>query len=53
MANTHAHSIENKSYIKAMREIRRSNAAGLHADKRTRRARTRSASLTRAMRDYN
>lgn len=53
MASTSKHSFENKKYIEAMRELRRSNAAGTHADKRTRRARTRSASLNRALRDYN
>lgn len=32
---------ENKGYIEGMRKIRRSNAAGTHADKRFRRKRTR------------
>lgn len=42
---------ENKPYIEAMREIRRSNKAGTHADKRTKRARTRKASKDKAIRD--
>ena len=42
---------ENKPYIEAMREIRRSNKAGTHADKRTKRARTRKANLDKAIRD--
>lgn len=32
---------ENKGYIEAMREKRRSNASGTHADRRYRRKRTR------------
>jgi hypothetical protein len=42
---------ENKPYIEAMREIRRSNKAGTHADKRTKRARTRKAQIERALRE--
>jgi hypothetical protein len=42
---------ENKPYIEAMREIRRSNKAGTHADKRTKRARTRKAKLDKALRE--
>jgi hypothetical protein len=42
---------ENKPYIEAMREIRRSNKAGTHADKRTKRARTRKTKLDKAIKD--
>ena len=42
---------ENKPYIEAMREIRRSNKAGTHADKRNKRARTRKASKDKAIRE--
>jgi hypothetical protein len=42
---------ENKPYIEAMREIRRSNKAGTHADKRTKRARTRKAQVDKAVRE--
>ena len=35
---------ENKPYIEAMRELRRSNASSPHEDSRTKRARTRKAS---------
>ena len=42
---------ENKPYIEAMREIRRSNKAGTHADRRAKRARTRKAKLDKAIRD--
>jgi hypothetical protein len=41
--------IANPAYALAMVELRRSGASGTHADKRTRRARTRSASLRRAI----
>ena len=41
--------IENKPYIEAMREIRKSNASGTHADKREKRARTRKAKLDKAI----
>jgi len=40
---------ENKPYIEAMREIRRSNKAGTHQDKRNKRCRTRSAQLRKAI----
>ena len=40
---------ENKPYIEAMREIRRSNKAGTHADKREKRCRTRMAKLKQAI----
>ena len=42
---------ENKPYIEAMREIRRSNKAGTHADKRDKRARTRKAKLDKVLRE--
>lgn len=37
--------------LRARQELRRSGAAGKHADKRSRRARTRNAAKTRALRD--
>lgn len=45
--------IENKPYIEAMRELRRSNASGTHADKRDKRTRTRKAKLDKALREEN
>lgn len=42
---------ENPEYIKAMRQIRRSNAAGTHQDKRSRRKRTRKAGKDASIRD--
>lgn len=42
-------STENKNYIKAMREIRRSNAAGTH-DNRPHRQRTRASELEAELR---
>jgi hypothetical protein len=42
---------ENKAYIEAMREIRRSNKAGTHADKREKRSRTRKAKLEKVLRE--
>jgi hypothetical protein len=42
---------ENKPYIEAMRDIRRSNKAGTHADKREKRARTRKAKLDKAIKE--
>ncbi|WP_159600862.1 hypothetical protein [Agromyces humi] len=42
----------NPEYAQAMRELRRSSAAGSHADKRSKRARTRSAAKSRAVSDY-
>jgi len=44
--------IANPAYALAIAELRRSNASGTHADKRTRRARTRSASKRRALGEY-
>lgn len=41
----------NPEYAEGMRQIRRSNASGTHADKRTRRARTRNALLRKLLRD--
>lgn len=41
--------VENKGYISAMREIRRSSAAGTHEDKRTKRSRSRSDSKRKAI----
>lgn len=43
--------IANASYIAGMREIRKSNASGTHADRRDKRARTRQASLRRALKE--
>lgn len=43
--------IENKQYIEAMRELRRSNAATTHQDKREKRARTRKAKNEKAIRE--
>lgn len=45
------HGVANPLMAAAMRGLRASNAAGTHADRRTRRARTRSASLRAALRD--
>lgn len=42
----------NKALALAMVEKRRSNAAGKHADKRDKRARTRDAQKRRAMKDW-
>lgn len=39
----------NPEMAKAMREKRSSNAAGIHADKRTKRVRTRSAMLRKLL----
>ena len=39
-------------YVQAMLGLRSSNAAGKHADKRTKRARTRAAQTTRALKDW-
>jgi hypothetical protein len=41
----------NPEYIKAMREIRRSNAAGAHGDRRTKRNRDRSAKNRNAIKE--
>lgn len=43
--------IENKAYIEGMRELRKSNAAGTHLDKRNKRARTRLDSRTKAIQE--
>lgn len=45
------HTVENKAYIEGMREIRKSNKAGTHADRRYRRARTRQAQKKIAMKE--
>lgn len=42
----------NPARAQAMVEKRRSNAAGKHADKRTKRVRTRSAAKARAMKEW-
>lgn len=44
--------VSNTGYIAGMREIRRSNASGFHADKRYKRRRTRSAAVRAAIKDY-
>lgn len=41
----------NTAYIEGMRELRRSNAAGTHADRRAKRLRTRSARDNNAIND--
>lgn len=46
----HVAGVANPEMAAAMRGLRSSNAAGTHADKRTRRARTRSAALRAALR---
>jgi len=43
--------IENKPYIEAMREIRKSNASGTH-DNRPNRERTRSTAKNKAIREF-
>lgn len=43
---------ENKAYITAMRELRKSNAATTH-DNRPNRLRTRKAIITNAIKEYN
>lgn len=45
------HGVANPLMAAALRGLRSSGAAGAHADRRTRRARTRSASLRAALRD--
>jgi len=42
---------ENPEYIAAMRNIRRSNAAGTHEDRRTRRNRSRAERKRNAIKD--
>lgn len=44
--------VANPAYASAMRELRRSGAAGLHLDKRDKRARTRDAQKKRALREF-
>jgi hypothetical protein len=41
----------NPEYAKAMAELRRSGAAGIHQDKRDKRVRTRKAKLDKALRE--
>lgn len=41
--------VPNPEYARAMAELRRSNASGTHADKRTKRQRTRSSAKRRAI----
>jgi hypothetical protein len=43
--------IENPKYAREIAELRRSNAAGTHEDKRTKRTRTRSSSEAKAIKD--
>jgi hypothetical protein len=43
----------NPAYAEGMRQIRSSGAAGTHEDRRTRRARTRAASVERDLRDQD
>jgi hypothetical protein len=43
--------IENPKYAREMAELRRSNAAGEHEDKRTKRTRTRDAAERKAILD--
>lgn len=44
--------LENPAYARQMAELRRSHAAGVHNDKRTRRARTRNAALRQCLREF-
>lgn len=41
--------IENPKYAREIAELRRSNAAGTHEDKRTKRSRTRAAAESKAI----
>jgi len=50
--NTSHKGIENKPYIEAMREIRRSSAAGTH-DNRPNRERTRATVKNKAIKEWN
>jgi hypothetical protein len=43
--------IPNPEYARAIADLRKSNASGTHEDKRTRRARTREASLRKALKE--
>lgn len=49
--NPHAHA--NPAMAAALRELRRSGAAGAHADSRQRRSRDRSSARRAAIRDFN
>jgi hypothetical protein len=42
----------NPKYHKAMVELRRSNASGIHLDKRTKRTRTRNAKLRKEVSEH-
>lgn len=48
MSTTHT---ANPAYAAAMRDLRRSSAAGIHADRRTRLTRTRATSRRESIRD--
>ena len=50
--NKTKHKTENKEYIIAMREIRRSNKAGTH-DNRPNRQRTRATVLRKAIKEFS
>jgi len=41
----------NPAYIQGMRQIRQSNAAGTHLDKRAKRVRTRAAALNQSVKE--
>jgi len=45
------HKVANPLRAKAMVELRRSNASGVHLDKRTKRTRTRNAQLRKAIKE--
>ena len=49
--NPHAHA--NPQMAAALRDLRRSGAAGLHADSRQRRSRDRSSARRAAIRDFS
>lgn len=49
---TGKHKTENPAYAAAMRELRRSNASGIHEDRRTKRLRSRAAVKANAVRDF-
>lgn len=51
MSKSRTHRHENTDLAQAMRELRRSNAAGTHEDRRTRRNRSRSERDRRAIAD--
>lgn len=52
-ANRHARirGTANPEYARAIADIRKSNAAGVHRDRRERRARTREAQIRKALKD--